>query len=400
MRTELTPGASYAEICLFHLRRCGHSLRELRRGQAIGVGQFARLARGHQMMASNEDDEESDQGDKEEENEEPSGKRGQRNDEDDRPKKKRRGAGKTAKGGGIGLPLVLGIAAVAVLCCVCLPIGGGIAFVFVRGTQKEKDGPQAKDGPKAKDEPQAKDGPKGRDGLLTRTAQVNSTNNLKQISLAFMSFHDANKRLPFNGSGLSVGATKYSKAAVPNSMTSGSWAFQILPFIDEVPVFNTVDKNKAIATYMCPGRGRPQLEAGRGAWTDYFINGYVNSPNDPAKPDASDNKRTLVGILDGTSNTIFVGHGSIAEPDYAKTGNVTGSSNIFLGGTIGTMRSGKNAGANPTGLLLAKDSAAAPGIGSWGGPFPNGALMAMGDATVRLFPYSTANFGEFDTGGQ
>ena len=44
-------------------------------------------------------------------------------------------------------------------------------------------------------------------------------NNLKQIVLAFQGFHDANKRLPFNG----------TKDAIGDDATSGSWAFQILP---------------------------------------------------------------------------------------------------------------------------------------------------------------------------
>ena len=30
---------------------------------------------------------------------------------------------------------------------------------------------------------------------------------------------------------------------------------------------------------------------------------------------------------------------------------------------------------------------------NWGGPFPQGALMAMGDVTVRLFPYHSGSDG-------
>ena len=110
-----------------------------------------------------------------------------------------------------------------------------------------------------------------------------------------------------------------------------------------------------------------------------------------------DKKRTLVFIADGTSNTVLVGHGNISSGDYKKNANVTGSSNIFVGGTIGTLRSGNNGDKNPGGVTLSKDSDKAPGIGSWGGPFSQGALMAMGDATVRTFPYATANFGAFLT---
>src|SRR6266702_127747 len=58
-------------------------------------------------------------------------------------------------------------------------------------------------------------------------ARTQSTNNLKNIGLAAHSFHDSNKRLPFNGSGTSVGTTTYTVAAKSTNFTSGSWAFQI-----------------------------------------------------------------------------------------------------------------------------------------------------------------------------
>jgi type II secretory pathway pseudopilin PulG/predicted small lipoprotein YifL len=243
--------------------------------------------------------------------------------------------------------------------------------------------------------------------------RTQSTNNLKQIALACHSFHDANKRLPFNGSDIAVqprpnaAEIKYSKEAVGGQYTSGSWAFQILSYIDQAPLFNGFpgnDPNARIAAYMCPGRGRPGSEVADkdGAWTDYFYNNYMNDPLQAAKPDAPDNRRTLVGITDGTSNTILCGHGNINTTQYASTANVAGSTNIFLGGTRGTMRSGDNGNASPTGVTLKRDAAENPGIGSWGGPFPQGGLMAMGDATVRMFPYSMQNLGEFltPTGGE
>ncbi len=64
------------------------------------------------------------------------------------------------------------------------------------------------------------------------------------------------------------------------------------------------------------------------------------------------------------------------------------------------MRAGNNAKkgvGNPTGVTLMRDSATNPTIGSWGGPFPQGGLMAMCDGTVRMFPYSMPNFSAFLT---
>src|ERR1035437_5757094 len=71
-------------------------------------------------------------------------------------------------------------------------------------------------------------------------ARTQSTNNLKQIGLACHSFHDANKRLPFNGTSVPAGTTVYNISAMSGSFTSGSWAFQILSYIDQAPAFNLV----------------------------------------------------------------------------------------------------------------------------------------------------------------
>src|ERR1043165_7425558 len=49
-------------------------------------------------------------------------------------------------------------------------------------------------------------------------ARTQSTNNLKNIGLTFHGFHDANKRLPFNG----------TVHAIPGDNKTGSWAWQIL----------------------------------------------------------------------------------------------------------------------------------------------------------------------------
>jgi phage FluMu protein Com len=220
-------------------------------------------------------------------------------------------------------------------------------------------------------------------------ARTQSVNNLKQIALATHSFHDQNKRLPFNG----------TRVAVGGDPTGGSWGFQILPFMGQQPTFQTANRMNGIPTFMCPGRGRPMLETtnGGGAWTDYFYNNYLNDPKQASNPAAPDLRRTLVGITDGTSNTVLYGHGNIDVNQYPLTGGVTLSTNIFNGGTPGTMRSGNNGVSSPGGVTLRRDGPNAPGIGSWGGPFAQGALIGMGDATVRMFPYSMNNFGQFLT---
>jgi len=99
-------------------------------------------------------------------------------------------------------------------------------------------------------------------------ARTQSTNNLKNIGLAFHGYHDANKFLPYNGNGV---------AANPNVINTGSSLYMILPYIDMTPMYTlSAGYNTAgVAAYMCPGRGRPLL-CSAGAWTDYFYNQYLN----------------------------------------------------------------------------------------------------------------------------
>src|SRR3989442_545994 len=73
----------------------------------------------------------------------------------------------------------------------------------------------------------------------TRTQSIN---NLKQIGLSFHSFHDSFKRLPGNGGDVVGNNIKYKADAEGKSFESGSWAFMVLPFIEEQQTFNNVDR--------------------------------------------------------------------------------------------------------------------------------------------------------------
>jgi hypothetical protein len=213
--------------------------------------------------------------------------------------------------------------------------------------------------------------------------RTESTNHLKEIGLAFHSFHDANRRLPYNGTVQPYAFRKMRLGgpAIAGDRTTGSWAFMILPYLDQQVLFNTKDMTKGVAVFMCPGRGRPDVCMGDtpGAWTDYFLNSFINDPN--GNPDAPDRRRKLAGITDGTTNTILLGHGQIIPSDYSATYAIPGyTDSIFNGGSAGMCRPNRAVSIGRD----AEDSTA----GDWGGPFEKVCLMCMCDGSVRAFPYS------------
>jgi prepilin-type N-terminal cleavage/methylation domain-containing protein len=291
-------------------------------------------------------------------------------------------------------------------------------------------------------------------------ARSSSTNNLKQIGLAFQTHNDDFGGLPHNGGGTAAGvAANNFYWHNPSIRDSGTWATQILPYMEQDPVFrnNTITgvagtpawftdttKNQfwqvTIKNYNCPGRGRAGFKtagAYPGISTDYAINWFVNaSPTSyntyglsntaPVKDTNGDfaskqNKMTIQGIQDGSSNTILVGGkalpptrasdntGSVGDEGIFSPGTYTSGSVAVVNGTsqtTGTARghvpsaSAPNAPVTTVPTLasgvpwLFRDTeltGTAPNVkwtDSFGGPFSGGVLFMWGDGTVRTINYN------------
>jgi hypothetical protein len=126
---------------------------------------------------------------------------------------------------------------------------------------------------------------------------------------------------------------------------------------------------------------------GSGPVTDYGINPYINDPSGTIN--ATNVRRRLITISDGTSNTILAGHIYYALSDYPLTTPSTTMMPIFAPGTLGTSR---NTLGNSSATWLQDGTTATSN--QWGAPMAEGGLMAMCDGSVHLFPYSVslANF--------
>lgn len=222
-------------------------------------------------------------------------------------------------------------------------------------------------------------------------ARASSSNNLKQISLACINFSFTYHKLPYNGDG-TQGATKHLWGS-PTVLGSGSWAYQILPYIEQANVYQAsrgIDAsfdgdsshNVEVKTYLCPGRSRIGIKNGpkathKGGVTDYAINPWLNDPQNGAD-DARDNGMTLRDITDGASNTILVGEKSLRPDMYNDTNSTSWDESFFLGGWGGTSR-GRS--------MVLQD---APDVNypyNWGSPFPSGGLFALCDGSVRTIPF-------------
>jgi len=213
-------------------------------------------------------------------------------------------------------------------------------------------------------------------------ARMSSTNNLKQIGLAFQNCHDQEGRLPDpgnNGATPDVGKTAKDQP--------GPWTFQILPYIEQKAIWTGAANYQTtpIKGFMCPGRGRQPLatNSNRAPWTalsDYAINLY---PFNPTLNTSSAKKTvvTLPQIQDGTSNTIAVGEKYLAWQKYSSDTGQNWDDPLFasLGGIY---RGGTN-------VTQDQSTASYTANNQWGAPFTGGAPFVMYDGSVRMIPFGT-----------
>lgn len=261
-------------------------------------------------------------------------------------------------------------------------------------------------------------------------ARTQSSNNLKQLGLGIHSFHDVMKHLPYNGRGVttvgggspgspyqpySASGGLYGGKANKNVKGSGSWLYQVLPYIEQQALFvgqtgTGTGPASPLAVLLCPGRSRPGFNTNasfQGPQSDYCINAFINIPSainaatvvangtptwnsGSGTRDDPDSYRTLVSIVDGTSNVIFAGHGYIRTTQYTIQ-NTTSQAfwPIWYPNGLGTARDNPGHRNNPASTPnFLRDNATVSTDNRWGGPFPQGALFVMADGTVRLFPYS------------
>lgn len=175
-------------------------------------------------------------------------------------------------------------------------------------------------------------------------ARMQCSNNMKQIGLAFHTFHDANQKLPKGGRDGNVGAPDTAQtrdccnwtdpdvatknaAGIMDDRSGFNWRYHVLPYIEQDNLHRTVSRATLYSTpvkaYYCPTR-RPPTVYGAGTRCDYNGNAGTDFDNGTARDgsrNGSDGPQshngaivrenvgdvTLSGITDGTSNTVLIG---------------------------------------------------------------------------------------------
>jgi prepilin-type N-terminal cleavage/methylation domain-containing protein len=177
-------------------------------------------------------------------------------------------------------------------------------------------------------------------------ARAKCQNNLKQMGLGLHNYHDTYQHFPSGGTNQLVyngGAATGSPPSF-NVASSGSWAFQILPFIEQQTVYQSTNIGPGTGTilgalipiYFCPSRRAPSvLSSNNRAAIDYFANGQSwggSNPGTIVNVGANLNipqgviraynvgPVTMVAITDGTSNTIGIGEKQLCLKSLS-TGN-------------------------------------------------------------------------------
>jgi prepilin-type N-terminal cleavage/methylation domain-containing protein len=237
-------------------------------------------------------------------------------------------------------------------------------------------------------------------------ARSQCQNNLKQIGTAVLNLHFSYRCFPTNG-GPAPGQVNriwtggpgaywgFADSAASVQNQTGSWAYSILPYLEQENTYRMMAQGAGIPLYICPTRGRSPAQAvpatdpvfgiafgngGMNPWstTDYAGNGYFLINRWPAGgvPVAGLplNSRD---VTDGLSNTIVIGEKALDRRTF-DTGSWYWNEPVFSGGSGGTAR---------WGTAIVRDGSGTAFPTNWGSAHTAGALFLFGDGSVRILRF-------------
>jgi prepilin-type N-terminal cleavage/methylation domain-containing protein len=232
--------------------------------------------------------------------------------------------------------------------------------------------------------------------------RASCSNNLRQLGLALQMHATSFESFPGNGGYTvdskikSVGGTDVivstydipfnnlfqwgvGKPGASPRTQPGSWAYAILPQIEQTAAYEQLKISARQPMHLCPSRSRPdplptiddalgKYESGGHAWaqTDYCANGKImlNYPN----------ATRLSAISDGLSQTFILGEKAY-DLNVHKATSWYWDEPIFTGGSKGTARAG---------VVIIPDGRSIAYQDNWGSAHPGGALFAKADGSTSF----------------
>ncbi len=164
-------------------------------------------------------------------------------------------------------------------------------------------------------------------------------NNLRQVGIALLSFHDAHQAFPQGG--IEVRSMRRPDGSLlwPGGRQL-AWSAYLLPYLEEKGVDKLIDLSKAfdsktnalaaaqiVRTYLCPSDGRASLLVAGMGGTDYggiFGQRIIGNNNPPNGCMIYDRPIRLLDISDGTAHTMIV-----AEDTHTGDGQWINALNVF-----------------------------------------------------------------------
>jgi len=257
--------------------------------------------------------------------------------------------------------------------------------------------------------------------------RMSCTNHLKQIGLAFHNYHDTNGFLPDGGKNkcnlpysvfMSAGDRAACDAAnadptndygccapyngpfpagttLSEKRAEWSWPYQILPFIEQDPLYRTTSNTTVIRTpvkiYNCPTR-RPARLVNNHSTIDYA--GCAGTGSNGMLVRQGTAVVTLAMVTDGLSNTVMAGEKRMKVDRFGKTSDDNESwaepgwdSEIYRVAARDPDRPPTDRGPSPDVRRTTVPPFTAAnldsGLAQFGSSHPSGVNVVLGDGSVR-----------------
>jgi prepilin-type N-terminal cleavage/methylation domain-containing protein/prepilin-type processing-associated H-X9-DG protein len=230
-------------------------------------------------------------------------------------------------------------------------------------------------------------------------ARMSCQNNLKQLGIAWHSYHDMHGHFPTAGDN-GPDTVNYCCSAQPGYVDYLNWTYHILPFIEQESIYRLVQpgvttgwssiNDKVVRTFYCPTRRAPGLYKGH-AKSDYAASRGTGE-NGVAQRINLGRRVIMQGIIDGTSNTLMLGETRI-HLYYINSGGCCGDNEpAYNNGWADDVVRHTNVPPAPD----IRDPAIPDGApdGMFGGLHPGGMNICLADGSVRFlrFEISQVNF--------